>query len=200
MAVATGNAPILREIESLKKIVEEAKEAALAAKSAAEDARKATISIKAKDNKIINLSHFPSIEVSGTLGSFNIQAVRSSKTSERVFENIATFEEKVDADYVLCSLFEAIRSDNAAWNVNTVKSLSALWSKVKTDNESLPILERAEISVIDLGKVAIAYPSKCRRHHDLEDQKEKVKSQLINALGQNIKIRWEPSDDLNRKA
>ena len=74
--------------------------------------------IKTKDNKIINLSHFRSVEVSGTLGNFKIQAVRSSKKSERVHENVATFEERVDADYALYYLFEAIVSGNAAWNVN----------------------------------------------------------------------------------
>lgn len=156
--------------------------------------------VKTENHIIINISHFRSIEVSGTQGNFKIQAIRSSKNSERVHENIAEFDEKVDADYALHNLFEAIADDKAVWNVNTVKSLSAPWSKVKADNESLSILERTRISVINLQKVAIAYPSKCKTDHDLEEQKEKVKSQLITALDQEIEIDWKPCSDLNHKA
>ena len=156
--------------------------------------------VKTKGHKIINISHFHSIEVSGTPGNFKIQAVRSSSESDRALENIAGFNEKVDADYALHDLFMAIADGKAAWNVNTIKSLSAPWSKVKTDNESLPILEGAEISVTDSQKLVIAYPSTCKGYHNLEDQKGQVKSQLITALGQKIEIDWKPCDDLNSNA
>ena len=199
MAVLTGNAPILREIESLKKIVEEAKEAALAAKSAAEDAKKGTIYINTEDDKIINLDHYCSIEVDRPLRATRCKLIAvlptTTKTERDRNETIATFKNEIDAHYSRSHLLKAIADSKPLWDVNTVKSLSEAWCKVKEDNPSMDFLSKIEIiSVSGLGEITIAYPIIYQGTGTLGDKKKEVETLLINVLDEHIKFKWEASE------
>ncbi len=189
MAVEKGNASVLSKLETLKQEIQELK------------GKLRGMYIKTEEDKIINFDHYRSIEVYPGQDAYVLRAITSMYYEKRSgCDDIAIFDQEVDASYALVDFFNALTNGKHTWDVSNVKSLSIAWSRVKVDNESLPILERSEISVIGLGKFVIRHPSKCRTDYDLNDQKKTVESELITALNQEIEICWKPCDELNSNA
>ena len=158
--------------------------------------------ILTQNNEIINLHHYPRVCVQPNTGS---ELIAVTALAEQTFDprkdtiTIAIFDNSMDADYARNDLFKAIATGRPAWNVNAIKSLSDIWNKVKADNESLPLINKAELSVSNLNELTITYPSYYRGTENVDNNIEIVKPELQKALcGDSVIITGpEFSDDLN---
>ena len=151
--------------------------------------------IQTEENKIINFTHYRSVEV---YEMTDVYALRAFLSIESKYDDIAYFDEKVDADYAISNLFKAILNNRTPWNVNIIKSLSKAWCKVKANNQSMVLLDNAKVSVSNTGEVVIIYASRNKELGD-HDTATEINDQLKEAIGdKTIKIKWKPCDDLNR--
>ena len=157
--------------------------------------------IQTEDNKILNLSHYRSVDVYEMTDAYVLRAFLSIGFEDKSkYDDIASFDEKVDADYALSNLFKAILNSRTPWNVNTVKSLSEAWCKVKKDNSSMEYLDKLElIGISGLGEVTIAYPAIYKGVKGFGDTARVVIDKLREVLSDNkIQFKWEACADLDR--
>ena len=158
--------------------------------------------VKTEDNKIINLSHYRSVEVYGTDdGCYVLRAILSiGFENQSKYDDIASFKEKVDADYAFSDLFKSIVDSRSPWNVNTVKSLSKAWCKIKEDNSSMEYLDKLElIGISGLGEVIIAYPAIYRGVKNFQDTGRVVMDKLMKEFkNHKIQFKWEACNDSDR--
>ena len=81
------------------------------------------------------------------------------------------------------------------WNANAVRNLSDIWNKIKADNASLRLMDKVELGVSGLNDFTLTYPSYYRGVDDVDDNLQKVEAELRNALGENITVIPQFSDD-----
>ncbi len=155
--------------------------------------------IMTEKHEIINLNYYARIKVNGNEIKASVKpTILGDKGDTSVSITVASFDAPMDADYALYDLFKAIADCNKPiWNVNTVKSLSSVWNTIRAEQESLPLIDRAKLSVSGLNEFTVTYPSYHKGTKDANKNIEIVKAELLKALGGNsaIIVRPEFADD-----
>ena len=146
--------------------------------------------IMTENHEIINLNYYARIKVNrNEIKAFVKPTILGGKGDQSVSIIVASFEEPMDADYALHDLFKAIADGKPAWDANAVKSLSSVWNTIKTEQESLPLIDKVELSVSGLNELTITYPSYYKGAKDVNDNIEIVKVELQKALcGESLVI------------
>ena len=147
--------------------------------------------IMTEEHEIINLNYYARIRVDRNEIKASVKpTILGDKGDQSVSITLAAFEVPMDADYALYDLFKTIADGNKpVWNVNTVKSLSSVWNTIKAEQESLPLMNKAELSVSGLNEFTITYPSYFKGAKDVDNNIATVKAELQKALcGESLVI------------
>lgn len=162
------------------------------------------------DNKIINLDHYPRIDIlewrtESGLNNYYVYAFSSSKVNYSAVipegDAIAGFTNRLDAKYTLGNLFTAITIKAGSWDAKSVEKLSNIWTDVLnhfySDNAIGQILLKGVfISVTGFDEITITYSSQC---HDVLNEISNCKKQIEQKLKErlhSIDIKWQPSDNI----
>lgn len=140
--------------------------------------------IMTEKHEIINLNYCARIKVNGNEINASVEpTILGDKGDQLVSITVASFDAPMDADYALYDLLKAITDGNKPiWNVNTVKSLSSVWNTIKTEHESLPLMNKVELSVSGVDELTITYPSYYKGAKDVDRNIETVKAELQKKL------------------
>ena len=159
-----------------------------------------------ENNGIINLDHYPRVGIYQHQETHILSAITVPDSIKRGDERItiAKYNQRVDADYTLLSLYSALAMGSNTWDPRSVISISQLWCEVKqefsSDNNIWGLTKNAILNLIDTNKLTITYPAICNDWGtNLEAYKQQVSQRIIAYLGKTpIEFYlWEPSDQIS---
>ena len=135
-----------------------------------------------EQNGIINLDHYPRVNVYPNQNSYFICAFTVPDQVKVGNEKIAItkYDKPEDADYAFCQLIVSLQADVPIWDATKAERLSDLWNQIKQDCSG-NLVKDAEISIAIPNKITITYSWGL----DLEsrsDEREMVEDKLKKTL------------------
>lgn len=150
--------------------------------------------VKTTQDGVINISHYPRLNVYPDMNSFLLcafskPAFYAAEPDERVV--IARYSRKEDADYALYHLFKSLDAKQPTWDVSNVQSLSVLWHQIKQECIGNDLVKNSNISVTGLNEITVMYD----HGFDIEyrtTERELVENKLKDALKpfEPFHIKW----------